>query len=280
MWPWNAGVLDPHGPVAEAERLILINATAIMLTVIVPVILMTLLCAWRFRSGNLNALRLPDWSYSGRIELVVWSIPVLIIMFLGGIAWTGSHHLDPYKPLHSHVPPIRIDVVSLDWKWLFIYPGQNIASVNQLTVPADVPISFRLTSASVMNSFFVPQLGSQIYTMARMTTQLNLQASQPGTYAGLSAMFSGDGFSDMRFNIIALPSDAFKHWLETTQKRNDNLDAAGYAKLARQGIISSPRTYSSVEPHLFESIVNGDAPAPGKPHKGQPSADISPRTGD
>ena len=212
-WPWHTGVLDPQGPIGAAERTILLNATAIMLAVIVPVIVLTLVFAWWFRSGNRRARYLPDWSYSGRIELVTWSIPALIIMFLGGIAWISTHDLDPPVPLRSAVAPIDVEVVSLDWKWLFIYPDQAVASINRLVVPAATPIRFRLTSATVMNSFFVPQLGSQIYTMPRMTTRLNLQADRPGVYRGLSAQFSGDGFSDMRFDVVAVSPDGFARWL-------------------------------------------------------------------
>ena len=172
-WPWHAGVLDPQGPIGVAERTILLNATAIMLAVVVPVILLTLVFAWWFRSGNHRARYLPDWS------------------------------------IRSTVAPIEVEVVSLDWKWLFIYPDQAVAAVNRLVVPAGTPIRFRLTSASVMNSFFVPQLGSQIYTMSHMVTRLNLQAERPGTYPGLSAQFSGDGFSDMRFDVITLFPELF-----------------------------------------------------------------------
>jgi cytochrome o ubiquinol oxidase subunit 2 len=175
----------------------------------------------RQRQGALS----PDWSYSGRIEVVVWSIPTLVVSFLGGIAWIGSHDLDPRVAIRSEAPPIQIEVVSMDWKWLFIYPDMNVASVNRLVVPAGAPISFRLTSASVMNSFFVPQLGSQIYAMHGMTTRLNLQADLPGTYPGLSAQFSGAGFSDMRFEVVALPKEGFEEWLKTARSSGGTLDA-------------------------------------------------------
>jgi cytochrome o ubiquinol oxidase subunit 2 len=266
-WPWHAGVLDPQGPIGAAERIILLDATAIMLAVIVPVIALTLACAWWFRAGNPRARRLPDWSYSGRIELVVWSIPALVVMFLGGIAWIGSHDLDPPRPIAGAAPPIDIQVVSLDWKWLFIYPDQGIAGVNRLVVPAGTPIRFRLTSASVMNSFFVPQLGSQIYTMPHMTTQLNLQADRPGTYPGLSAQFSGAGFSDMRFEVVALAPAGFAQWLATTRAGGGKLDAARYAELARPGTTLAPATFGAVAPHLFEAAVRGDA-ADNAPHAG------------
>jgi len=271
-WTWHAGVLDPQGPIGAAERTILLNATAIMLAVIVPVILLTLVFAWWFRSGNRSARYLPDWSYSGRIELVTWSIPALIIMFLGGIAWISAHDLDPHRPIRSAVAPIDIEVVSLDWKWLFIYPEQGIAGVNCLVVPAGTPIRFRLTSASVMNSFFVPQLGSQIYTMPHMTTRLNLQADRPGVYRGLSAQFSGDGFSDMRFDVVAVPSDAFAQWLATTRARGGMLDSASYAHLAQPGTLAAPETFGSVAPQLFETVVMGNATAAVMPPAGTPPA--------
>src|SRR5487761_443089 len=187
-----AGVLDPRGPVASAERLLLFNATAIMLVVVVPVILATLGFAWWYRSANTRAGRDTDAGYEGRIEFVVWSIPALVVILLSGVCWIGSHQLDPKAPIPANVKPLEVEVASLDWKWLFIYPAQGIAAVNQLVVPVGTPIRFRLTSATVMISFFVPQLGSQIYTMPNMVTRLNLEADQPGTFEGLSAMFSGD----------------------------------------------------------------------------------------
>jgi cytochrome o ubiquinol oxidase subunit 2 len=198
----HEGVLDPRGPVGKAERIILYDSTAIMLAVIVPVIVLTLVFAWWFRARNSQARYRPDWEYSGRIEMIIWSIPALVILFLGGIAWTWSHDLDPPRPLAESTAPLDIEVVSLDWRWLFIYPHEGIASLNRLVVPAGVPLRFRLTSTTVMNSFFVPQLGSQIYAMPNMVTRLNLKADQPGTYEGLSAQFSGDGFSDMRFDLF------------------------------------------------------------------------------
>jgi cytochrome o ubiquinol oxidase subunit II len=248
-------VLDPQGPIGAAERTILVNATAIMLAVIVPVIVLTVVFAWWFRSGNRSARYLPDWNYSGRIELVTWSIPTLIIMFLGGIAWISAHDLDPFRPIRSTVAPIDIEVVSLDWKWLFIYPDQGIAGVNRLVVPAGAPIRFRLTSASVMNSFFVPQLGSQIYTMPRMTTRLNLQADRPGVYRGISAQFSGNGFSDMSFDVVAVSPDAFAQWLTTARARGGKLDSASYALLAQPGTLAAPETFGDVAPRLFETVV-------------------------
>jgi cytochrome o ubiquinol oxidase subunit 2 len=252
---WQSGVLDPQGPVGAAERLILLNATAIMLAIVVPVILLTLGVAWWFREGNTRAQYWPDWEYSGPVELVVWSIPALVVMFLGGIAWVGSHQLDPTRPLVSDVKPIDIQVVSLDWKWLFIYPEHGIASVNYLAVPAGTPLRFSITSAGVMNSFFVPQLGSQIYAMSGMATRLHLQADKPGKYPGLSAQFSGDGFSDMRFVVEAMPADQFTSWLAKTQGSGEKLDVASYGKLGRPGIVDKPITFGTVAPGVFESAI-------------------------
>jgi cytochrome o ubiquinol oxidase subunit 2 len=252
---WQHGVLDPQGPVAAAERTILANATVIMLAVIVPVIVLTLAFAWWFRAGNKWARRDPDWAYSGPIEVTVWSIPALVVLFLGGIAWIGSHALDPARPLTARVAPLEVQVVSLDWKWLFIYPRQGVASVNRLVVPAGVPLRLQLTSATVMNSFFVPQLGSQIYTMAGMTTSLHLQADRPGTYAGLSAQFSGDGFSDMRFDTVALAPAQFEAWVAEVRAGPDPLDAPHYAQLARPGVAASASSFGRVAPGLFQAIL-------------------------
>ena len=228
-----AGVLDPQGPIASAERLLLINSTAIMLVVVVPVILATLGFAWWYRSSNARADRGTDESYEGRIEFVVWSIPALIVILLGGVTWIGSHQLDPRAPIAAKAKPLRVDVVSLDWKWLFIYPDQGIAAVNQLVIPAGTPVEFRLTSATVMNSFFVPQLGSQIYTMGGMTTHLNLLADKPGEYPGFSANFSGDGFADMRFIVKAVPAGDFDAWVAQVRGAGSALDDAGYAHAAK-----------------------------------------------
>src|SRR6202011_1168550 len=185
-----------------------------------------------YRSSNTRASRSPDEAYEGRIEFVVWSIPALIVILLGGVIWIGSHQLDPRAPIPADAKPLRVDVVALDWKWLFIYPDQGIAAVSQLVVPAGAPVHFRLTSATVMNSFFVPQLGSQIYTMGGMITHLNLLADKPGEYSGISANFSGDGFSDMRFIVRAVPAGDFDRWVATARGTGSALDDAGYAALA------------------------------------------------
>jgi cytochrome o ubiquinol oxidase subunit II len=260
----QVGVLDPQGPVAAAERLLLINSTEIMLVVVVPVVLATLGFAWWYRSSNARASRSLEWSYQGNIEFVVWSIPALVVILLGGVCWIGSHELDPRAPIPANVKPLEIDVVSLDWKWLFIYPEQNIAAVNQLVIPAGTPVSFRLTSATVMNSFFVPQLGSQIYTMPGMATHLNLLAEKPGGYPGLSANFSGDGFSDMKFIVTAVSAADFDGWVAKARGSGSALDNPGYAELAKPSQAVPPTTYRAVDPKLFERIVDQTALTPEK----------------
>jgi cytochrome o ubiquinol oxidase subunit II len=252
------GVLDPKGPIASAERLILINSLGIMLAIVIPTILAILAVAFWFRESNWRAAYLPDFEYSGRIELLVWSIPAMTVLLVGGVAWVGAHDLDPRKPIGSSVKPVTIQVVSLDWKWLFIYPEQGIASVNHLTVPVGTPISFELTSSTVMNSFFVPQLGGQIYTMSGMVTRLHLQADHPGTYPGLSAMFSGDGFADMHFTVDAVPNDRFAQWVTDTQNTGPVLDAKAHVDLAKPSKAVAPFTYRAVTPNLFDGIVNAE----------------------
>jgi cytochrome o ubiquinol oxidase subunit 2 len=254
------GVLGPVGPVGAGDRTILLDSLAIMLAIIIPVIIATLLCAWWFRASNTRAKYLPDWEYSGQVELVVWSIPLMVVLFLGGIGWIGSHQLDPHFPLKSKEKPLRVEVVSLDWKWLFIYPDQGVASVNQLAIPVGVPVEFSLTSASVMNSFFVPRLGSQIYAMAGMVTHINLEADKPGTYTGFSAQFSGDGFSGMNFKTMAVSPDEFARWVATAKSAKADLDEAAYAKLVEPTQINPVVFYRSASPDLFKKIVQLSAP--------------------
>src|SRR5215470_8574004 len=250
----SGGVLDPQGPVASAERLILFNSTGIMLAIVIPTILATLGTAFWFRSSNLRARYLPDFDYSGRLELLVWSIPLMTILLVGGVAWLSSYDLDPPKAIAPPEKPVRVQVVALDWKWLFIYPDEGIATVNQLTVPVGVPISFELTSSGVMNSFFVPQLGGQIYTMSGMVTRLHLRADHAGTYRGMSANYSGAGFSDMHFKVDAVPAEKFAQWVAETRTSGPVLDAQSYAELAKPSQAVAPFTYRDVTPDLFRGI--------------------------
>ena len=249
------GVLDPKGPIAFAERQILLNSLGIMLAIVIPVILATLGVAYWFRASNARARYRPEFSYSGRLEMLVWSIPAMTVFLVGGVAWVGSHDLSPRKPIASGVTPLRVQVGSLDWKWLFIYPDQGIASVNYLQIPVGTPVSFELTSSSVMNSFFIPQLGSQIYTMAGMVSRLHLQADEPGTYRGISAQFSGEGFSDMHFNVDAVPAEKFSEWVDRTRGIGEQLNATTYAELAKPSAAVTPFTYRSVVRGLFDTIL-------------------------
>ena len=252
----DQGVLDPQGPVAEAERQIMFNSTGIMLAIVIPTMIGTLGVAYWFRASNKRASYLPDFDYSGRLELLVWSIPIMTVILVGGVAWIGAYDLDPPKAIVSEVKPIRVQVVALDWKWLFIYPDEGIASVNELTVPAGTPISFELTSAGVMNSFFVPQLGGQIYTMFGMVTRLHLLADHAGTYRGISANYSGEGFSDMHFNVNAVAADRFAQWVAETRVSGPVLDQQSYAELAKPSQAVAPFTYRAASPDLFNGILS------------------------
>jgi cytochrome o ubiquinol oxidase subunit II len=223
-------------------------------------VLATLAVAFWFRASNGRARYMPDFHYSGRLELLVWSIPAMTVLLLGSLGWVSSHHLDPPKPIVSHAKPLAVQVVSLDWKWLFIYPEQGVATVNTLTIPAATPISLELTSSGVMNSFFVPQLAGQIYTMGAMRTRLQLIADQPGIYEGRSANFSGRGFSDMHFLVHAVPPDEFSAWVAKAKTAGPALDQQSYDELAKPSEKVTPFTYASVTPGLFDKLLGGMPP--------------------
>jgi len=233
----------------------------------------TLAFAWWYRASNLRARYRPTFAYSGQLELILWFIPLLTILLLGGVAWIGSHDLDPYKRLGPPDASLEVQVVSLDWKWLFIYPDQRVASVNKLVIPAGRPVHFTLTSASVMNAFFIPQLGSMIYTMNGMATQLNLHADQPGSFDGISSHYSGAGFSDMHFAVEAVAKDGFDAWVASTRGSGPTLDAKSYAELAKQSENVAPSTYGGVAPDLFQKIVaQAVPPGPGPIDEVSPGA--------
>jgi cytochrome o ubiquinol oxidase subunit II len=272
----SGGVLDPKGPIGASNRIILINALEIMLVIVVPTIIVALAFAWWYRASNARARHRPGFVYSGQIELIVWSIPILVILFLGGVIWIGSHDLDPYRPIPSSKPALPVQVVSLDWKWLFIYPDRGVASVNELALPAGVPVHFSLTSATVMNNFFVPQLGSMIAAMNGMVTQVHLQADRPGNYLGLSTQFSGDGFSDMHFSVRALSEDDFTKWVDGAKQSGPTLDRASYAALNQQSQNVAPHTYRAIDPTLFQAVATQEIPPGPGPAHGIPSASIHP----
>ena len=274
----RASIFSPVGPVADANRTILLNALTIMMAIGLPTIIAALAFAWWYRAGNTKATYDPEFVYSGRIELIVWSIPILVIMFLGGVVWVGSHQLDPARPLASKAPPLEVQVIALDWKWLFIYPAQGVASVNDLVVPAGVPVHFSITSASVMNSFFIPRMGSMISAMHGMHTDLNLRADRIGTFYGQSVQFSGDGFSDMNFAVHSVPPVQFAAWAAKTRNSGPVLDARAYFQLSRQSQNVKPYTYRAVMPGLFQSLISERLPPAPGPQTGRGGADVSPVT--
>ncbi|WP_205598188.1 ubiquinol oxidase subunit II [Caulobacter sp. 17J65-9] len=273
------GVMDPKGPVGQGNRQIIVDATLIMLFIVVPTILLALWMGWRYRASNTKAEYLPYWSFSGRIEAVVWAIPILVIMFLSGEIWIGSHKLDPFRPLESDQKPVEVQVVSLDWRWLFIYPEEGVASVNELVIPAGRPVHFSITSSSVMNTFFVPQLGSMIYAMNGMVSQLHLQADQPGEFRGISGQFSGDGFSDMTFKVRSLPADQYAGWVSATRGAGPVLDQTAYAGLTHQSRDTRPFTFGAVQPDLFNAIATRQAP-PGPGPVAQYGRETTPASGE
>ncbi len=269
-------VLTPVGPVGAQERLILLDSLAIMLAIVIPTMVATAAVAWWFRASNSRARRDFGFVYSGRLELLVWSIPALTIMFLGGIAWIASHDLDPAQPLRSRGAPVDVQVVALDWKWLFIYPAQNLATVNRLVAPVGAPLRLHLTSASVMNTLFAPELGSQLYAMNGMAGVMWWQVDRPGVFAGRSNMFSGDGFPGMTFEIDAITPAQFAAWSAAAHGAGPTLDEAAYRALLRQSDHVKPYAYGSVQPGLFDAVVTQKLPPGQGPRTGRPGPDVSP----
>jgi len=248
-------LLHPKGPIGETERYVILVAFALMLLVVIPVIIMVFWFPWKYRAANTKADYAPKWNFSAKIESVIWLIPLVIVTSLAVLVWSTTYHLDPYKPIASEAKPLRIEAVSLDWKWLFIYPDQNIAVVNQLVFPANVPLHFTITSDTVMTAFFIPQLGSQIYAMPGMQTQLHLLANEPGTFTGQNQQLSGEGYAYMHFQAMAVSPDEFNTWVDTSRTSPDKLDLQRYLKLAEPTNGYPVTTYSAVSPELFRYIL-------------------------
>lgn len=248
-------VLNPRGPIGRAELDTIVLSTWLMLVIVVPVIVLTLLFAWRYRASNLRARYEPEWERSVKIAAVMVLVPCTIITILGVVTWRSSHRLDPYRPIASANPPLTIDVVAMDWKWLFIYPDQHIAAVNQVVLPTGTPVHFNITANSVMNSFLIPQLGGQIYAMPGMQTQLHLMADREGAYDGLSANYSGAGFSDMKFKAVAMSPRDFGAWVASAKRSPETLGAARYAALATPSQANPVVVFSSVDPGLYERVL-------------------------
>jgi cytochrome o ubiquinol oxidase subunit 2 len=265
----NLVVLHPAGDVARQQGNLVVIATVLMLLIIVPVMALTLLFAWRYRAANRDARYEPDWDHSTQLELVIWAAPLLIIICLGAVTWVGTHLLDPYRPLArtaagktvaASVRPLDIQVVALDWKWLFIYPEQGVATVNELALPVDRPVRFRISASSVMNSFYVPALAGQIYAMPGMETKLHAVLNQPGVYDGFSANYSGAGFSRMRFKVTGMDDAGFAAWARAARSGAPagaaTLDRLAYLTLEKPSENEPARRFAAVEPGLFDAVVN------------------------
>ena len=255
-------LLDSKGQIGMEERSIIGTATWLMLIIVVPVIAMIGAFAWKYRASNARAQYSPEWDYSHAIATAMVLIPTAIVLCLSVITWRTSHTLDPYRPISSDVKPITIEVVALDWKWLFIYPDQQLATVNEIAFPTNVPVNFRITSASVMNSFFIPQLGGQIYAMSGMQTQLRLIANQEGTFDGISANYSGGGFSDMKFKAIATTQKGFDEWTHRVKGSTQPLNAAAYEALAKPSEKHGVEYFSMVDKELFNQILTSSGRHP------------------
>lgn len=258
-------VLNPPGDVAAQQGKLVIDSTLLMLLIIVPVIVLTFLFAWRYRASNREATYTPDWDHSVQLELVIWAAPLAIIIALGAMTWISTHTLDPYRPLDrigpnrpvpAGVEPLVIEVVALDWKWLFFYPEENIATVNEIAAPVDRPIKFKITSAAVMNSFYIPALAGQIYAMAGMETQLHAVMNKPGDYEGFSANYSGAGFSGMKFRFHGMDEAGFEAWIQKARDSGQTLDRVGYLELEKPSEREPARYYGNVEPGLYHAILN------------------------
>lgn len=247
--------MHPEGPVGVREAELLVETFGIMMIVVLPVIFMTVFFAWRYRAGNEYAIYAPAWSRSPKLEILIWSVPFVIVVFLGALCWRSTHALDPYRPLRAPGKSLTIDVVALDWKWLFIYPDAHIAVINQVEIPVNTQIEFRITSATVMNVFFIPQLGSQIYAMTGMQTELHLLAKNPGTYRGISANFSGDGFEGMHFSTVAVDPVSFGNWVKRSQAAPAMLNGNAYQHLAAPSENNPVQVFGRVDPALFDDIL-------------------------
>lgn len=249
-------VLSPKGTIAQSEKDLIIFATVLSLFVVIPVYALTFYIAWNYREGNKHANYQPNWDRNALAETVWWGIPTILIVILSVVTWNSTHALDPKTPISSSaVRPINIEVVALQWKWLFIYPEQNIATVNYLNVPINTPIDFHITADAPMNSFWVPELGGQIYAMSGMSTELHLMASQKGSFAGSSANISGQGFAGMKFRVNATAKSDFDSWVSETKKSGNPLTARVYTKLAKPSDNLAPLSYSSSESNLYNQIV-------------------------
>ncbi|MBI5004302.1 ubiquinol oxidase subunit II [Candidatus Kaiserbacteria bacterium] len=251
----DVSVLNPKGWVALQEKNLIITAVLLMSIVVVPVYILTFLIAWKYRASNASAVYDPDHDHDLRVEIFWWAVPITIILILGTITWKTTHELDPFRHLDSNARPLTVYVVALNWKWLFIYPEQGIATVNFVEFPENRPIDFWITADTPMNSFWIPSLGSQIYAMAGMTTQLHLIADQVGTFNGLSANFSGEGFSGMKFVAQSVSQSDFDQWVHSVQELPTILDADEYVRLAAPSSNVPTMYFGSADMGLYNTVV-------------------------
>lgn len=258
-------VLSPSGDIAQQQGNLVIVATVLMLLIIVPVLILTAWFAWRYRHSNTEATYDPEWHHSTAVELGIWAAPLLIVIALGAVTWITTHTLDPFRPLSrisatqplkADVKPLKVQVVALDWKWLFIYPDQGIATVNELAAPVDTPIVFEITASTVMNSFYIPALAGQIYAMPAMQTKLHAVINAPGSYEGFSANYSGAGFSGMRFRFHGMSQKDFDLWVARNKATGGNLGRDEYRKLEKPSEREPVRRYAKVDPKLYDAILN------------------------
>jgi len=262
----NTVLMNPSGDIANQQGRLIVVSTVLMLIIIIPVIALTLFFAWRYRQSNKEADYSPDWDHSTQLELAIWAAPLLIIIALGAITWISTHTLDPYRPLSrldaerpipAEAKPLVVEVVALDWKWLFIYPEQGFATVNEMAAPVDRPITFKITASSVMNSFFIPALAGQIYAMPGMETKLHAVINKPGEFEGFSANYSGAGFSGMRFKFHGLSNTDFDQWVQKVKAGKDGeLTREQYKKLEVPSEREPVRHYAAVAPDLYDAILN------------------------
>lgn len=252
----DLAILNPKGLIAEKQRNLIMFATLLSVIVVIPVFILTFTIAWKYRAGNIAARYTPDWDHNSKLEAVWWGIPIAIILVLSVVTWQSSHDLDPYKPLASTAKPVTIQVVALQWKWLFIYPEQQIATVNYVRFPAAAPVNFQITADAPMNSFWIPELGGQIYAMSGMSTKLHLMAGSVGSYNGSSANLSGKGFAGMKFVAESTSQADFDRWVAQAKTSPNRLDSAGYAVLHEPSENNPRATYSAAEHNLYDMVIN------------------------
>ncbi|MEQ9451603.1 MAG: ubiquinol oxidase subunit II [Pseudomonadales bacterium] len=252
----RAPFMSPQGPIAVSQNELFFTALALMMVVVVPVFVMTGWFAWRYRASNDGAKYEPEWDESRLVDLLIWGVPAILVLALAAMVWQATHELDPYRPISTNAEPLEVQVIAQDWKWLFVYPQYGVAAVNELAFPVEQPIKLRITSDTVMNALFIPALGGQIYAMAGMESQLNLQASNTGRFFGRNTQYSGDGFSDQEFHAIAMTNEEFSVWVENVRDSSSDLSLSAYAELRAPSTAHPVTYYKNVDPELFTDVMS------------------------